>query len=95
MQDFLLHNINTIFAYIFGTGGLLTAWFQRKKRKTDALTGMQQTYNRFVADYEKKFKDLHLEVTCLQEEIKRVEEHWKKKYEALKNQFEKYKKTHP
>jgi len=95
MKEFFVNHIDTIFAYIFGAGGLFSAWTQRKKRKTDALMGMQDNYARFVEHSERKFRDFEDEITSLREEIKRVEEHWKRKYDALKRQFENYKKAHP
>jgi peptidoglycan hydrolase CwlO-like protein len=95
MKDYLIENIDNILAYIFGAGGIISGWFERKKRKADALSGMQENYDRFVEHAKQKWGEFEEEIKQLQEEIKRVKEHAKKEYDLLKAEFDKYKKTHP
>lgn len=106
MTDFFSNHLDSILAYIFGAGGLFTAWTEKKKRKTDALSGMQLAYDKFIEDYDKKFEEMRSEVAMLknthQEEIsklqsklEKVEASWRQKYNALKTAFDNYKKTHP
>ena len=106
MKEFLLNHIDSILAYLFGAGGLFTAWTEKKKRKTDALSALQLVYDKFIEDYDKKFEEIRSEIATLksthQEEIaklqsklEKVEAFWKQKYTALKTAFDQYKKTHP
>ncbi len=95
MKDFFTNHLDTIIAYFFGAGGLVGAIVERKKRKTDALSSMQELYDRFVQDAEKKFSGFEKEILKLNNKIISVEERWKEKYEALKQDYETYKKEHP
>ncbi|WP_435263006.1 hypothetical protein [Tenacibaculum sp. nBUS_03] len=106
MKQYIVDNIGTVLAVLFGAGGLYDSYLQRKKRKTDALSGMQTAYDKFVEDYDKKFDDVVSEMASLKEnhkidiskvqsKVEKVDEHWRKKYNALKKEFDIYKKTHP
>lgn len=95
MKQYILDNIGTILGFLFGAGGLYDSYLQRKKRKTDALSGMQELYDRFVEDTNKKIVEFQAEISELKEEIERVETSWQKKYNALKKAFDTYKKSHP
>ncbi len=96
----------TFLGVLFGAGGLYDSYLQRKKRKTDALSGMQTAYDKFVEDYDKKFDDVVSEMASLKEnhkidiskvqsKVEKVDERWSQKYNALKKEFDIYKKTHP
>lgn len=90
-----IENIGTVLAVLFGAGGFYDSYSQRKKRKTDALSGMQELYDKFVEDTNKKIVEFQGEISSLKSEIERVETSWQKKYAALKAEFNNYKRTHP
>jgi uncharacterized protein YlxW (UPF0749 family) len=95
MKQYLIDNLDHVFAYLFGAGGLFSFWIERKKKKTDALSGMQIAYDKFVEDSDKKFEEMKNEVSTLKSKIEQVEASWRQKYNSLKREFDIYKKTHP
>ncbi len=95
MIELFKNNIDAILPYLLGTGGFFSLWFQRRKQKGDALAQMQESYAVFVRHSEQKFKDFEREILELQQEMQRVKEKWREKYQALKQEFETYKKKHP
>ncbi|WP_028890875.1 hypothetical protein [Tenacibaculum sp. 47A_GOM-205m] len=106
MKQYIAENLPTILGYLFGVGGMFDSYLQRKRRKTDALSGMQSTYDKFVEDYDKKFEEMRKEIKYLKEEhakeietlrskLNEVEAYWQKRYNSLKQSFDNYKKLHP
>lgn len=97
MKDWLLDNIFSIVATVFGSGSFYAFITEKKKRKlelkstqADALTSMQETYDRFVDDFTDKYDHLQKEL----EELKKDVNSWKSKYQNLKREFDNYKKNH-
>ena len=95
MKQYIIDNIDHVFAYLFGAGGLFSVWLERKKKKTDALSGMQLAYDKYVEDSDKKFEEMRSEVSTLRTKLEEVETQWRQKYNSLKREFDIYKKTHP
>ena len=95
MKEYLVDNIGNIVAYLFGAGGFFSWYSERRRRKTDALSGMQTAYDKYVEDSDKKFDEMRQEIKDLQTKLDKVEEYWKKKYSTLKSAFDTYKRTHP
>lgn len=95
MKQYILDNIGTILGFLFGAGGLYDSYLQRQKRKTDALSGMQKLYDKFVEDTNEKITEFKTEIATLKQEIERVEISWQKKYNTLKKAFDTYRKKHP
>ncbi|MFL0067860.1 hypothetical protein V2647_03615 [Tenacibaculum maritimum] len=95
MKQYILDNLPMILGFLFGAGGLYDSYLQRKRRKTDALSGMQELYDKFVEDTNQKITEFQAEISSLKSEIERVENSWQKKYNALKKAFDNYKKQHP
>lgn len=95
MKEYILENLPTILGFIFGAGGLTDSYLQRKKRKTDALSGIQDLYDKFVEDTNEKFQQFQQKIKDLEKEIEAKDLFWKKKYDALKKEFDNYKKSHP
>lgn len=58
MKEFLLNNWETVFGFIFGTGGVLAYFNERKKNKIDAFSKMQEAYDGYVSDTTEKFEAL-------------------------------------
>ncbi len=81
---------------IIGFGSAFVTWiFARKKEKieikaaeADAVSRMQETYDKFVQDFTHNYEYLHNEVVHLEEQVNK----WKQKYQSLKTEFENYKK---
>jgi len=85
----LLDLFKQIFPYIFGGGGVLMFFGERRKRKIDlaqqetgALKSMQQAYDTFIGDANKVIGDLKKEVVELNKKID--QQH--KDFEEYKNQ---------
>ena len=95
MKQYLIEHLDHVLAYVFGAGGLLSVWIERKKKKTDALSGMQAAYDKYVEDSDQKFEAMKLEVSTLKKQLEKVEAYWKQKYSSLKKEFDTYKRTHP
>ena len=95
MKQYLLDNFDHVFAYLFGAGGIFSFIIERKKKKTDALSGMQLAYDKYVEDSDKKFEEMRSEVSTLRTKLEEVETQWRQKYNSLKREFDIYKKTHP
>lgn len=106
MKEFLTNHIDSIIAYILGAGGLIDAWRERRKRQADALSSMQNSYDKFVEDYDRKFEAMRTdmismekkhvdEINKLEDKLEKVEKHWRQKYNSLKLAFDNYKKAHP
>lgn len=95
MKEYLVNNLDNILAYIFGAGGFFSWYSERKRRKIDAFSVMQTSYDKYVEDSDKKFEEMKKEIAYFQTKLEKVEEHWRKKYNALKKEFDIYKKTHP
>jgi predicted negative regulator of RcsB-dependent stress response len=99
MKEYFINNIDTILAYIFGAGGLFSAWKERKKHRVDLLTSIQEIYTHFLKDYDQKFVDMSKDIADLktkhEKEIAELQVFWQRKYDALKSEFDKYKRTHP
>lgn len=72
MKDFISEHLVTIITYIFG-GGSLVGWIlERKKKKTEALSTMQEAYNTFTEDSLRRYEDLRNQVTLLRDELEKV-----------------------
>lgn len=95
MKEYVIEHLDQIFSYVFGAGGLFSAWREHKKTKTDALSRMQAAYDKYVEDSDQKFEDMKLEVSTLKKQLEKVEAYWKQKYSSLKKEFDTYKTTHP
>lgn len=95
MKQYILDNLPMILGFLFGAGGLLDSYLQRKKRKTDALSGIQELYDKFVEDTNQKFAEFQMKIKSLEEEIEAKDLFWKKKYDTLKKAFDNYKTQHP
>lgn len=101
MKDFLINNFEIILPYLFGAGGLFTAWTERKKRKQEiqqAETQNQQQvvdlYQEALDDlkkrYDEKFKELDVDLKQLRHNL----DLWKGKYRILKKEFDEYRESH-
>ena len=97
MKQWFLDNAFSIIATIFGSGSLFAFIAEKKKRKIElkstqanALSSMQDTYDKFVDDFTAKYDHLLREI----EQLKKDVDSWKTKYQNLKKEFENYKKTH-
>ena len=95
MIEFIENNLITILGYLLGTGGIFSAWSERRKRKINALSGMQAAYDKYVEDSDKKFEEMRGEIASLKSDLVKVEASWKQKYKALKSDFDQYRKKHP
>lgn len=106
MKDFIADNLDNIIAYLFGAGGFFSWLSEKRKRRISALSGMQEAYDKFVEDSDKKFEDMRKEISSLKvthaqqvqelkKKIKEIETFWSQKYNALKKAFDNYKKSHP
>ena len=96
MENWILDNIFSIIATIFGGGSFYAFVTEKKKRKielksshADALFGMQETYDKFVDDFTEKYDHLQKDIEMLNKEVSS----WKSKYQLLKTEFENYKKN--
>ena len=94
MKEYLINNIDSIIAYLFGASGFIKAWTEHKKRKADILSGIQKNYEQFVEHYNEKFDELNTELSNTKIKIDEIEAYWKKRYNALKREFDNYKKNH-
>lgn len=101
MKDFLINHIESILAYLFGAGGLFSAWAERKKRKQELVQAeiqnqqqvvdlYQEALNDLKKRYDEKFSELETELKQLRTNL----DLWKGKYRSLKSEFDNYRKTH-
>ena len=97
MKDWFLDNIFSVIATLFGGGSFYAFITEKKKRKmelrstqADALSSMQETYDKFVDDFTDKYNHLQKEIEGLKKDVAS----WKSKYQNLKQEFENYKKKH-
>ena len=79
MKDWLIANIFTIIATLFGSGSLFAYVTERKKRKierknlaTDALKSMQDAYDRFTEDANERYNEIKLEKEELKKRLAKV-----------------------
>lgn len=104
LKQLILDNIFTILSSLFGGGSFLAYFFERNKRKNedaqgaaDALTKMQEAYDKFTQDSLRTYEELRGEVTTLKENVKVLTENLRQeqeKYNVLKNSYEKLKNSY-
>lgn len=79
---------------------------QKRSDNTDLTAKIQSVYKEMVADTDAKMDTMREEIDALKKKQQEIDENWKKKiasvekkwqtkYNALKAQFENYKKAHP
>ena len=101
MREFIINHIDVIISYIFGAGGIFSAWTERKKRKQELVKAETQNQQKVVdlyqealddlkKRYDEKFHELETEIKQLRTNL----DLWKSKYRDLKGEFEKYKSDH-
>ena len=100
-MKWIVEHLETLIASFVGGGGIIGWIAERHKKKTNALISMQRLYDEFVKDAADKFKAMQDEIESLKKEIHEIDSRWSskysallKKYNALKYQFEEYKKKH-
>ena len=101
MKQYLLEHIEVIIGYIFGAGGMFTAWTERKKRRQEFVKAETQNQQQVVDLYQEALDDLKKrydeKFSELETEIKQLRTNldlWKSKYRDLKKEFDTYKKDH-
>ncbi|WP_299682961.1 hypothetical protein [uncultured Tenacibaculum sp.] len=101
MKEFLVNHIDVIIGYLFGAGGILTAWTERKKRRQELIKEETQNQQQVVDLYQEALDDLKKrydeKFNELETEIKQLRTNldlWKSKYRDLKDEFESYKNDH-
>jgi molecular chaperone GrpE (heat shock protein) len=101
MKEFLVNHIETILAYLFGAGGLFSAWTERKKRKQEFVQAETQNQQQVVDLYQEALDDLKKrydeKFSELEGELKQLRTNldlWKGKYRTLKREFDTYRKAH-
>ncbi|WP_299627756.1 hypothetical protein [uncultured Tenacibaculum sp.] len=101
MKEFLVNHIDVIIGYLFGAGGMFTAWTERKKRRQELVKAETQNQQQVVDLYQEALDDLKKrydeKFNELETEIKQLRTNldlWKSKYRDLKNEFEVYKNNH-
>ncbi|WP_340074552.1 hypothetical protein [Leptobacterium sp. I13] len=104
MEQWLLDNMFSIITALFGGGSFFAYITERKKRKieekqltADALSKMQEAYDKFMEDSLIRYKDLREEIDDLKKKLVDVKtqlNNEKRKNSLLKNEFENYKKKH-
>tara|TARA_B100001063_G_C16262628_1_gene310660 strand:- start:124 stop:417 length:294 start_codon:yes stop_codon:yes gene_type:complete len=92
MEQWFLDNAFSLVATIFGGGSFYAFITEKKKRRielkstqADALSSMQETYDKFVDDFTNKYDHLQKEIEQLKKEL----DSWKSKYQNLKREFDK------
>ena len=92
MKEWILDNVFTLLTAIFGGGSFYAFITEKKKRRielkstqADALSSMQETYDKFVDDFTNKYDHLQKEIEQLKKEL----DSWKSKYQNLKREFDK------
>lgn len=81
----------------------IVTWFTRGKRdqaearsaQANAIEAMQRAYDIYVEHNNEKMRQLEAELKKLQDELTKAETYWKNKYNALKREFNDYKKKNP
>ena len=101
MRQWLLDNIPLIITTLFGSGSFLAYHTEKKKRKieekqlgADALTKMQEAYDKFTSDSLKRYEELSGEVADLKKKLNGVTsqlESEKTNYSTLKTAHDKLK----
>jgi len=92
MKEFLIEHLSKLI--VGGVFGFLGWIFGRKKQRIDEENAIIKQYKDALDDldtrYKKKFDDLESEI----EKVKQSVVVWKNKYQALKREFDNYKKKH-
>ena len=101
MKEWLLENIFSIITTVFGGGSFFAYITERKKRiieekqlGADALTKMQEAYDKFTTDSLKRYEELSSEVEELKKKLTLVTsqlESEKTNYSTLKSAHDKLK----
>ncbi|TSE05679.1 hypothetical protein [Aquimarina algiphila] len=101
MKEFLTNHIESILGFLFGAGGLFSAWAERKKRKQELVQAEIQSQQQVVDLYQEALDDLKKrydeKFSELEGEIKQLRTNldlWKGKYRTLKSEFDAYRKAH-
>jgi len=107
MKEWILENIGTILTGVFGSTSFVALLLEKNKRKieekqlgADALTKMQEGYDKFTSDLLNRYDELKNEITELKkdlvevtEELEHEKSNYKKlkiAYDTLKEEFENY-----
>ena len=104
MKQWILENLSLILSTAFGRTSFLAYVLERKKRKieekqltADALSKMQEGYDKFTSDLLSRYDELKQEVTDLKKNLAEVEsqlDEEKGKYKTLKSNYDKLKTSY-
>ena len=102
--DLITNNIGIIFTTLFGSGSFLAYFLERRKRvnddnsgTADALSKMQDAYDKFTKDSLDRYNDLNSEVAKLRSNVLDLNDKLNKeqeKYNVLKSSYEKLKNSY-
>lgn len=97
MKEFLEPYFGELIA---GAVAAIVAWFSKgrmlkadaRSAEANAINAMQRAYDMYVEHNNKKMQEFEKEIKNLREELTKVEDYWRSKYNALKKEFTAYKR---